>query len=149
MMSTVDISSMLCEKILEAKIFFPKLLVTMANNTDEAMAKCNGSDVELPFLSGDEDAICELIMEEDTADDECQYPEMNASKTTGDDCGDATGASKSRSSSLCVSPGTADSSSFLSDALDELDELELEISPSRKVSLSDAKPNPNDSGNRE
>ncbi|EYB86245.1 hypothetical protein Y032_0282g1266 [Ancylostoma ceylanicum] len=147
MMSTVDISSMLCEKILEAKIFFPKLLVTMANNTDEAMAKCNGSDVELPFLSGDEDAICELIMEEDTADDECQYPEMNASKTTGDDCGDATGASKSRSSSLCVSPGTADSSSFLSDALDELDELELEISPSRKVSLSDAKPNPNDSGN--
>ncbi|EPB79663.1 hypothetical protein ANCCEY_01207 [Ancylostoma ceylanicum] len=41
-------------QILEAKIFFPKLLVTMANNTDEAMAKCNGSDVELPFLSGDE-----------------------------------------------------------------------------------------------
>ncbi|RCN26623.1 hypothetical protein ANCCAN_27650, partial [Ancylostoma caninum] len=137
-MSTVDISSMLCEKILQAKIYFPKHLVIMGDNADEAAGKSSTSDVELPSFGGDDNAICELIMEEDTAEEECHYPEVNGAKTSGDVCETAPEPTKSRSSSLCVSPGTADGSSFLSDALDELNELELDISPSRKVSLRDA-----------
>ncbi|KAK6759438.1 hypothetical protein RB195_021181 [Necator americanus] len=58
MMSTIDVSSILCEEILSSKIFFPKLLVMARDIVDSSL------DQEMPNLSNEDSPKCVMIMEE-------------------------------------------------------------------------------------